>query len=262
MLHVVSDVKGDVVQGSVIRIRLVSFQEHVMLSYEMTRDGMYSHAQDGTCNEVDDRLQAPKMVEGQVHRQLKESVLDFQLTHWLGVHHQRTQGVEQRLEEEPEELPGRGAEEPPLHLCGDVHVQLVATQVPVVVDVVLLEGRRVRHADGHVGPHGEPAVPLGQLVAKGHVVRDVVDGQRQRVVDAAAEGVRPEEDPLPGDVVHQVACHQLGHDHARHHPFQLGIGTHERLDLWIFGCGVKQAEGDGRCGNDRVAKVVVGGALT
>lgn len=154
------------------------------------------------------------MVDSQVYRQLKECVLDLQLTHWLRVDHQRTEGVEKRLEEEPEELPSWGAEEPPLHFRGDVHVQLVTTQIPVVVDVVLLEGRRVRHADGHIGPHGEPAVPLGQLVAEGHVVRDVVNGQRQRVVDAAAKGVSPEEDPLPGDVVHQVACHQLGQDHA------------------------------------------------
>lgn len=154
------------------------------------------------------------MVDSQVYRQLEERVLDLQLTHWLGVDHQRTEGVEKRLEEEPEKLPSWGAEEPTLHFCGDVDVQLVAAQVPVVVNVVLLEGRGVRHADGHVGPHGEPAVPLGQLVAEGHVVRDVVDGQRQRVVDAAAEGVSPEEDPLPGDVVHQVACNQLGQHHA------------------------------------------------
>lgn len=154
------------------------------------------------------------MVDSQVYRQLKECVLDLQLTHWLWVDHQRTEGVEKGLEEEPEKLPSRRAEEPPLHLCGDVNIQLVTTQIPVVVDVVLLEGRRVRHADWHVGPHGEPAVPLGQLVAEGHVVRDVVNGQRQRVVDAAAESVSPEEDPLPRDVVHQVACHELGQDHA------------------------------------------------
>lgn len=197
------------------------------------------------------------MVDSQIYRQLKECVLDLQLTDWLRVDHQRTDGVEKGLEEEPQKLPGWAAEEPPLHFCGDVDVQLVTTQVPVVVDVVLLEGCRVRYANGHVGPHGKPAVPLGQLVAKGHVVRDVVNGQRQRVVDAAAEGVSPKEDPLPGDVVHQVAGHQLGQDHAGHNPFQLRIWAHERLDLWIFGCGVKQAEGDGGYGEDWVAKIVL-----
>lgn len=84
----------------------------------------------------------------------------------------------------------------------------------MVVDVVLLEGGGVRQPDGDVGPHGKPAVPLGQLVAKGHVVRDVVNGQSQGVVDAASEGVRPEEDPLPGEVVYQVAGQELGQDHA------------------------------------------------
>lgn len=142
------------------------------------------------------------MVDSQVYRQLEECVLDLELAHWLRVDHQRTEGVEKGLQEEPEKLPSWSAEEPPLHFCGDVDVQLVTTQIAVVVDVVLLEGRRVRHADGHVSPHGEPAVPLGPLVAEGHVVRDVMNGQRQRVVDAASEGVSPKEDPLPGDVVH------------------------------------------------------------
>ena len=80
----------------------------------------------------------------------------------------------------------------------------------MVVNVILLKGGRVGQPDGQVCPHGKPAVPLGQLVSKGNVVRDVMDSQGQGVVDASPEGVGPEEDPLPGEVVDQVAGQELG----------------------------------------------------
>lgn len=71
--------------------------------------------------------------------------------------------------------------------------------------MVLLKSGRIRQPDGQVGPHGKPAVPLGQLVAKGDIVRDVMDGQSQRVVDAASKGIGPEKDPLPREVLNQIA---------------------------------------------------------
>ncbi|KAG7238486.1 hypothetical protein INR49_030759 [Caranx melampygus] len=126
------------------------------------------------------------------------------LAHWFRIDHQRAQSIEKRLQEEPHHLPDRSAEEPSLKICGDVDIQLVASQIPMVVDVVLLERGRVGQPDGQVGPHGKPSVPLCQLVAKGHVVRDVMNSQSQGVVDAASEDVSPEEDPLPGEVADQT----------------------------------------------------------
>ena len=61
-----------------------------------------------------------------------------------------------------------------------------------------------------------------------------MDGQGQGVVDAAAKGVGPEEDPLPGEGVDHVAGQELGEYHGRHHPLQLGVRAHEGLDLWVF----------------------------
>lgn len=171
---------------------------------------MYSHAQDGPCDQVHDGLEPPKVEDDHVYCELKHCVLELQETHRFGVDHQRAQGVEQRLQEEPEHLPGWGAEEPPLQVRGDVHVQPVPPEVAVVIDVILLKRSGVRQSDGQVGPHGKPAVPLGQLVAERHIVGDVMDGQRQRVVNAAPEGVGPEKNPLPGQVPHQVAGQQLG----------------------------------------------------
>ncbi|PWA16262.1 hypothetical protein CCH79_00004395 [Gambusia affinis] len=218
VLHVVSNIEGEEVQRPVVRIRLVSLQKHVMFCYEVSRERMDPQAQNGSSNE-----------------ELNHCVLDLHRTHRFRVDHQRPQGVEKRLQKEPEDLPSRRAEEPSLPLCWDVHIQLVAAQVPVVVDVVLLEGGGVGKPDGQVGPHGEPAVPLCKLVPEGHVVRNVMNGQSQRVVDAPAEAVGPEEDPLPGEVAHQVAGDELGQDQARHNPLQLGVRTHQGLDFWIFG---------------------------
>lgn len=176
----------------------------------MSRDGVQPHAQNRSSDEVNYWLPPPEITDNCIRCELNHCVLDFQGAQWFWIDHQRSYGVEEGLEEEPEHLPSRGAEEPSLKVRRDVHIQLVSAQVPVVVDVVLLEGGGVGHADGQVGPHGEPAVPLGPLVPKGHVVGDVVNGQSQGVVDAASEGVGPEEDPLPGEIVDQVAGKKLG----------------------------------------------------
>lgn len=76
--------------------------------------------------------------------------------------------------------------------------------------MILLKGGGVRQPNRQVGPHGKPAVPLSQLITKGHVVRDVMDSQSQGVVDAASKSISPEEDPLPRQVMYQVAGQELG----------------------------------------------------
>ncbi len=44
VLVVVPDVESQQVEGSVIRVGLVAFEEHVMFSYEVSWDGMQTHS--------------------------------------------------------------------------------------------------------------------------------------------------------------------------------------------------------------------------
>lgn len=160
----------------------MALQEHVMLSNEVSRDGMQTHAQYGPRDKVHNWFESPNIVDKNVCCELHDCIHHLHPGHWFWVHHQRPQCIEEGLEEEPEYLPCRCAEEPAFQVCRDVHIQAIPSQVAVVVDVVFLEGGRVREADGQVGKHGEPSVPAHLLVSKCDVVRDVMDGQGQGVV--------------------------------------------------------------------------------
>lgn len=236
VLIVVAHIEGEKVERAVVGIGLVALEEHVMLSDEVARDRVKAHAQHGAGQHVDHRLGAPQPVEGKVEGELDGHVGQLQLRDGLGVDAEWADGIEEWLQNDPEELADARAEEPTLKVSGDVHIDAVATQVAVVVQVVALEGGRVGQANGQVGKHGEPAVELGPVVAKGRVVGDLVDGQRHGVVDATAKYVSPEEHPLPFQVLHEVERQKLNPHHHAYDPLQTMVRTHQRFDLWILSC--------------------------
>ena len=222
VLHVVAHIKGEVVEGSVVGVGLNACQVHVVLSDEVSRDWMETHTEDRASNQVNYWLGPPEPEKQRVKGQLHNYIQELQPGHRLWVDHQGTQGIEERLQDDPQHFAGGRAEEPGLEPGGDVHVQAVAAEVAVVVHVVLLEADRVRDTHGQVGEHSEKAVERGRLVAEGNVVGNVVDGQGQRVVYKSAEHVGPEEQPLPAESLHEEAAKQLGENHRRHHPTSAG----------------------------------------
>lgn len=175
----------------------MALEEHVVLSDEVSRNGVQAHSQQGTCHHVDHRLGSTQPVEGHIEGQLHGHVGHLQPGDGLGVDAERADCIEQRLKDDPDKLTEACAEEPALKFSGDVHVHAISSQVAVVVQVVALKGGRIRQPNGQVGKHGEPAVPHGPVVAKRCVVGDLMDGQGHGVVDTAAKGISPEQDPFP-----------------------------------------------------------------
>lgn len=118
----------------------MTFHKHVVLRDEVSRDGMQAQTQYRASDEVDYGLETPKIVDDNVYHKLHDCIEHFQPGHRLGVHHQWTERVEQRLEKEPEHLSGWGAEEPALKVGRNIHVQSISSKITMVVDMVLLEG--------------------------------------------------------------------------------------------------------------------------
>lgn len=206
MLVVVAHIECEQVEGAIVGVGLVALEKHVVLGDKVSRDGVQAHSQQGARHHVDHRLGSTQPVEGHIEGQLHGHVGQLQAGDGLGVDAERADGIEQRLEDDPDKLAEACAEEPALKISWDVYVYTVSSQVAVVVQVVALKGGRIRQPDGQVGEHGEPAVPHGPVVAKCCVVGDLVDGQGHRVVDAAAKGISPEQDPFPVQVFDQVEC--------------------------------------------------------
>ncbi|TNN63945.1 hypothetical protein EYF80_025787 [Liparis tanakae] len=204
VLVVVAHVEGEQVEGAVVGVGLVALEEHVVLGDEVARDGVQAHPQHGAGQHVDHGLGPPQPAEQGVEGELDGHVGHLQPGDGFGVDAERPDGVEQRLQDNPDKFAQARAEEPAFELGGDVHVDPVSTQVPVVVQVVAFEGGGVGQPDGQVGEHGEVAIPQGLVVPEGRVVGDLVDSKGHRVVDAAAEAVSPEQNPFPVQIFDHV----------------------------------------------------------
>lgn len=111
MLIVIAHVEGNPVQGSVIRVRLESLGEHVMLTDKVSSHRVQAHRQDRAHNQVDHHFPAEKVHDNCVECQLDDCVDYLVPVRGLGVHNQRPEDVEERLQAHPEELAECRAEE-------------------------------------------------------------------------------------------------------------------------------------------------------
>lgn len=54
------------------------------------------------------------------------------------------------------------------------------------------------------------------------------------MVDAAAKGIGPKQNPFPAQIFDQVKGTKLYSHHEAHNPLQPGVGAHQGLDFWVF----------------------------
>lgn len=155
----------------------MALEEHVVLSYEVTRDGVQAHPQHRASHHVDHRLGPPQPAEQDIKGELEGHIGHFQLSDGFGVDAEGPNGIEQWLQNNPDELAEARAEEPAFKLSGDVHIYAVPAQVAMMVQVIAFKGGRVRKANGQVGKHGKVAVPQSLVVSKGCVVGDFVNSK-------------------------------------------------------------------------------------
>ena len=177
VLHVVTDVEREVVPWSIVRVRLVASIKHVVLSDKVCRHGVWTHTQEGTSDEIHQTFWPYEVVYEEIEYKLNHVVENFQFCGGFGTDETRSKGVEQWLEEKPEEFARRTAEETTLPVCGDIGIIQVNAQVAMVLHVVFLEGDRHGHTDGEVCPHSKQTVGQGVIVTKRNVVGCVVDGE-------------------------------------------------------------------------------------
>lgn len=143
VLIVVAYIKSEQVEGAIVGVGLMALEEHVMLSYEVTWDGVQAHPQHGASQHVDHRLGPPEPVKQDVKGELEGHVGHLQLSDGFGVDAEGPDGVEQRLKNNPDEFTEACAEKPAFKLSGDVYIYTISTQVPMMVQVITFEGGRI-----------------------------------------------------------------------------------------------------------------------
>ena len=80
VLHVVADVEGNVVEWAIVGVCLVTLLVEVMLGDKVSGQGMQSHGQDGSYDEVHVGLEAEEVDDGCVEYNLHYQVNDLQFT--------------------------------------------------------------------------------------------------------------------------------------------------------------------------------------
>lgn len=234
VLVVIAHVEGDPVQRAVVRVRFVSLREHVVLADKVSGHRVQTHRQHGAHNQVDHYAPAEEVNDNRVEDQLDDCVDDLVLVWRLRIDDEWPEDVEEGLQTHPEELAQRGAEKFRLQVGGQVRVDHLVALISMVFQVVLLKGHGHRQADGEIAEVAKVPVGCGASVSEGLHMRDLVDGQRQRVVDDAPEAVGHEKDDGPGLILHHEQHYELEEDHATGHPLEVGIVAEELLDLRIL----------------------------
>jgi len=120
---VISHVESDAVQDSVVRVGFVSFAEHVVLGDEVASHGMRPHGHQRSSHHVHQGLGSASVEHKSVEAELNKNIEDFELVWGFGVGDHRSEGVEERLQNHPNELRERIVKELGLQVSWDVRVK-------------------------------------------------------------------------------------------------------------------------------------------
>ena len=155
MLVVVADVEGDEIERTVVRVGLVALDEHVVLGYEVTGDGMKAEAEQCAADQVEERLVAACVQDEQVEGDLHDAVLHLESVDLFGHFDDGTNRVEEGQHEHVNDFADGRGEQASFNARGQVGIPVLDAEILVVVAVVLLERDECRHGHGQIGKVAE-----------------------------------------------------------------------------------------------------------
>lgn len=127
------------VQGAIVRVCLLHGLEYVVFRDEMSGDRMEAHAKQGWGNQIQYGSPTKKVKDQCVSRQDDDCVHVVHEAGLLRPDHQRADGVEQRLQQQPQKFQRRVREEPAFPCSRHVYVFLGVALELVVLHVISLE---------------------------------------------------------------------------------------------------------------------------
>ena len=160
VFHMIADVEGEQIQDAIVgaglryeylavrsgdalhevgRIELLFrylLEQNVVLGHEVTGARMQAHHDHRAEQQVEHHAQAEAVVDQIVEGQLHDCVQQFPVVDRLRVHEERSENVEQRLQEDPEQLHERRSKDLALQVARYVGVQQFVALVAVMVQMV------------------------------------------------------------------------------------------------------------------------------
>lgn len=128
----IADVVRNSIQWSIVRVRFLTFFEHVVFGDEVSRDRMQRETQRRAQEEVSERLAAEEVEHGHVEGQNDEEIDDLQHVDRFREDEHRPKRVEQRHDQQKDHFAQSRREEEHFETCrhvGVVHaIALESTQ--------------------------------------------------------------------------------------------------------------------------------------
>lgn len=170
----------------------------VVLGDEVSSTGVQAQSEERGAQHVQDGTPAGNFVHRIQEDRLRADIVEISFPQWFWVDHQWSNGVEEGLEQYPQKLSEGCGEEKAFHGCWDIRVNTINTLVPVVLQVVLLEGCGVGDNKWEVGKVA--VVNVVHCIVKEQVVRHFVNGQRQRMIRGTTNDIGDNEECEPRGV--------------------------------------------------------------
>lgn len=240
MFVVVTHVERDGIKWAVVRISLVSLLEDVVLWDKVPSHRVQSHRKERAAAEIEKWAQTHSVVDRDVERHLHEEVQHLETRDGLRVEEEGTEGVEDGLKEQPDELASGRREHSRFEARRNVDVERVVALILVMLGVVLLEDGRVRDAENYVAEDADQPVAHRIPIAECDVVRDLMDRESHRVVDDATEAVRDNDDREEWRFSQEIRGNKLHQHHADDNELEIRVVYHQLCHLRVLGCNTTQ----------------------
>jgi len=139
VLIVIPYMESEPIQRSVVTISLLFLVHDIMLGDEMTSDGMDSHTQQSSKNEVGNSRKSKEIINDGVESDGGSIIKEFPLGWFLGVDKHGSNGIKQWLQKAPEDLAGSGVEEPSLDSTRDINIHNIFSLETMMFHMITLE---------------------------------------------------------------------------------------------------------------------------
>lgn len=192
MFVMVPNIKSELVQWSVVRVGLRVVLKHVVLRDEVSRNRVKAHPQQRPRDHVEEGLSPQVVNHCCIKYNLQSEIKHLEGSRYLGVRHERTEGVEKRLEKHPNGLAHGICKHFGFHFGGNICVEKLVALIFVVFQVITFEGHREWDSYWQVDENAESSVKFGLGYPEGQVVGYLVDCQQQRMIDSATDDVGKE----------------------------------------------------------------------
>lgn len=97
----------------------------------------------------------------------------------------------------------------------------------MMLQMILFKRDAVRYDERQIGEEAEGARRPRARMAKGQIVRDLVNAERQRVRNRAGKAIAGYQEPCPVRVAKHVEAHQLNEHHGNDLPFERRVVPEE-----------------------------------